>query len=324
GEVGTLSLPAPSSGMPALRGLLEGIGAIPAAKLDYAFDVVLGAPLVALNRARLALPMAVEERVFGVAPETPRASLVIPLHGRLDLLTAQAALLSDLPADEVILVLDEPPRREAAIERAAALSHRFGLPLRLLLPAESRGFGPASNLGLERARGRYVCFLNADAFPESPGWLDRLVGALDDPSVGAAGARLLYPDGSLQHGGMIPQPAADRAGWVFPEHPGKGLRPPAASSAPRDVPALTGACLAMRREVAQRYGGFDPAYVIGDFEDADLCAKLARDGLRLTMVDTAEVTHLERQSQGRVAAEQGRWNLTLLNAWIYNRRWHGG
>ncbi|TCH96749.1 glycosyltransferase family 2 protein [Roseococcus sp. SYP-B2431] len=324
GETGTLSLPAPSWGLPALRGLLEGIGAIPAERLDQAFDAVLGAPLVALNRARLAQPMAVEERVFGAMPDAPRASLVIPLHGRLDLLTAQAALLSDLPGDEVILVLDDPPRREAAVPLVAALSRRFGLAARLLLPAEQRGFGPASNLGLERARGRVVVFLNADAFPESPGWLDRLVAALDDPSIGAAGARLLYPDGSLQHGGMVPEAAADRAGWVFPEHPGKGLRPPAAAPAPRDVPALTGACLAMRREVARRYGGFDPAYVIGDFEDADLCAKLARDGLRRVMADTAEVTHLERQSQGRFAAGQGRWNLTLLNAWTYNRRWHGG
>lgn len=324
GETGMLPLPLATSGMPALRGLLEGIGTIPAERLDHAFDTVLGLPLAALHRARLAQPMVVDERVFGVLPEAPRASLVVPLHGRLDLLTAQAALLSELVADEVILVLDDPPRREAAVALAASLSHRFGLPLRLLLPAESRGFGPASNLGLERARGRFVVFLNADAFPESPGWLDRLVAALEDPSIGAAGARLLYPDGSLQHGGMLPEPAADRAGWVFPEHPGKGLRPPPAAPQPRDVPALTGACLAMRREVAQRYGGFDPAYVIGDFEDADLCAKLARDGLRRVMVDMAEVTHLERQSQGGVAAAQGRWNLTLLNAWTYNRRWHGG
>jgi len=324
GETGTLPLPGPSLGPPAMRGLLEGIGAIPPDQLDRAFDAVLGPPLVAWHRARLAAPMAVEELAFGPVLAAPRASLVIPLHGRLDLLTAQAALLSDLTADEVILVLDDPPLREAAIALASSLAHRFGRPLRLLLPAESRGFGPASNLGLERARGAVVVFLNADAFAESPGWLDRLLAALDDPSVGAAGARLLYPDGSLQHGGMIPEAAADRAGWLFPEHPGKGLRPPPASAAPRDVPALTGACLALRREVAQRYGGFDPAYVIGDFEDADLCRKLARDGLRLTMVDTAELTHLERQSQGSVAAAQGRWNLTLLNAWTYNRRWHGG
>lgn len=324
GETAALPLPAPSSGMPALRALLNGIGAIPAGKLDHAFDAVLGAPLVALHRERLAQPMAVEEHAFGAVPEMPRASLVIPLHGRLDLLTAQVALLSDLGQDEVILVLDDPPRREAATALVGALSRRFGLPLRLLLPSEQRGFGPASNLGLERARGRVVVFLNADAFPESPGWLDRLVDALDDPGIGAVGARLLYPDGSLQHGGMVPEPAADRAGWFFPEHPGKGLRPAPAAPAPREVPALTGACLAMRREVAQRLGGFDPAYVIGDFEDADLCARLAREGLRLAMVDTAEVTHLERQSQGSFAAAQGRWNLTLLNAWTYNRRWHGG
>ncbi|MDB5413560.1 MAG: hypothetical protein JWR10_1895 [Rubritepida sp.] len=325
GETGTLPLPlAEPAEIPALRAILDGAGTIPSAQLDHAFDAVLGPPLLALHRRRLARPMAVQAHSFGTPPESPRASVVIPLHGRLDMLPVQMALFSgcDMAEDEVIFVLDDPPLRAAALAMAKSVWQCFGVPLRLILPAEQRGFGPASNLGLQHSRGQVVCFLNADAFPQATDWLTRLVAALDDATVGAAGARLLYPDGSLQHGGMTPEPAPDRAGWVFPEHPGKGLRPHAASPEPREVEAITGACLALRRDVAERLGGFDPDYVIGDFEDADLCARLRRDGLRCVVEDRATLVHLEGQFQGRATGGPGRWNLTLLNAWTYNRRWH--
>ncbi|WP_431303958.1 glycosyltransferase family 2 protein [Sediminicoccus sp. BL-A-41-H5] len=325
GESGTLPLPAPESAeLPALRAILAEAGAIPEAALDHAFGSVLGQPLVALNRQRLARPMAVEERAFGTPPASPRASLVIPLHGRLDMMAAQMALFSAcrMARDEVIFVLDDPPRRAAALGLAQSAFDRFGMPLRLILPGEARGFGPASNLGMRHAKGEVVVFLNADAFPQGTDWLDRLVEAVADPSVGAAGAQLLYPDGSLQHGGMALE--SGPGGWLFPEHPGKGLRPPEPADGPRDVEALTGACLALRREVAQRFGGFDEDYVIGDFEDADLSARLAEAGLRRVMVDAARLVHLERQSQGRADEQAGRWNLTLLNAWTYNHRWRRG
>ncbi|MEI6161733.1 MAG: glycosyltransferase, partial [Roseococcus sp.] len=325
GEIGTLPLPLPEAGeAPAMRSLLAEAGRIPVDALGIAYGEVLGPALVALNRQRLARPMATETRVFGMPPAAPRASVIIPLHGRLDMLPVQMALFTAcrMGGDEIILVLDDPPRREAALALAQSVWERFALPFRLLLPAESRGFGPASNLGLQAARGGVVVFLNADAFPQGTDWLDLLVAAVAEPAVGAAGARLLYPDGSLQHGGMRLE--AGPAGWLFPEHPGKGLRPSPGALEPRAVPAVTGACIALRRDVAERFGGFDPDYVIGDFEDADLCARLAQAGLRCVMEDRATLVHLERQSQGRADEQAGRWNLTLLNAWSYNRRWNRG
>lgn len=327
-ESGTVAMPLSpplpeAEEIPALRALLAEVGDLPDATLDQAFGEVLGPALVALNRQRLARPMAVEEHSFGPPVVTPRASLVIPLHGRLDMLPVQMALFTAccMDADEVIFVLDDPPRRKAALAAAQSAWARFGMPLRLILPAQSRGFGPASNLGLRHARGGVVVFLNADVFPQGTDWLDLLVAAVAQPGVGAAGARLLYPDGSLQHGGMRLEPGA--GGWLFPEHPGKGLRPPPPAPGPREVEALTGACLALRREVAEQFGGFDPDYVIGDFEDADLSARLTKAGLRCVMEDRATLVHLERQSQGRADAQAGRWNLTLLNAWSYRRKREG-
>ena len=104
GESGTLPLPPPEAAdLAALRAILAEAGAIPEAALDHAFGSVLGQPLVALNRHRLARPMAVEEHAFGTPPAAPRASLVIPLHGRLDMMAAQMALFTacGMERDEV-------------------------------------------------------------------------------------------------------------------------------------------------------------------------------------------------------------------------------
>jgi GT2 family glycosyltransferase len=77
----------------------------------------------------------------------------------------------------------------------------------------------------------------------------------------------------------------------------------------------------MRRSLAEELGGFDPIYAIGDFEDADLCARIKARALRCVMNDNAILYHFERQSQGQ-ASDAWRTNLTLLNAWHYQRRWN--
>jgi GT2 family glycosyltransferase len=329
-EVGTagglLRLPLPPPRAPALPGLLRLLGAVrlPADRAAAIFDEVLGPPLVAAQRALAAQAAAAEEIAFGESPAAPRASIVVPLHGRLDLMAAQLALFSagGVARDEILYVLDDPPRREEFLALAESCLARFGHPFRALLPPAQLGFGGASNLGLERARGEFVCFLNSDAFPRDGFWLHRLAAALaDDPAAGAAGPLLLYPDGTVQHAGMSYERIPGLPGLVFPTHPGKGLLPPPglAEAPPRPVPALTGACLLLRRGLARELGGFGGDYLLGDFEDADLCERLRARGLARLLVPGAVLVHLERVSQGD-AAGAARWNATLLNAWSFARR----
>lgn len=321
----TRRLPLPPAMPVALETIQHWLGlACPAPEeIGPVFSRLLATPLLALQAELAARPLAHRERRFGEPLPAPRASLVIPLYGRLDFMAFQAALFSQggLDQDELIYVLDNPAQAEEAEQLARSAQARFGLPLRLLLPERRQGFGGASNLGLAAARGRHVCFLNSDAFPLDTGWLDRLVARLDaDAGIGVVGARLLFANGTLQHDGMwfVPQPGL--AGWPFPRHLGKGLHPPEAAPGLLDVPAVTGACMALRREVALELGGFDPAYVIGDFEDADLCRRVLARGLRCCVDRAVRLWHLERQSQGS-DAEPWRRNLSLLNAATFAGRW---
>ncbi|MBR0671691.1 glycosyltransferase [Neoroseomonas soli] len=324
GRRGLKPLPQPTRrGSAALRRVL-GAASLPGHDLDRIFDRVLGAPLAELNRQRLALPPQPREDRFGTLPAAPRVSLVIPLYGRLDFMRCQLAIFSAqrMASDEIIYVLDQPERTAELVAMAHSAFGSLGMPFRVLLLGDNRGFGPASNAGLAAARGRYVMFLNSDVFPEEADWLDRLVADLEcDASTGIVGPLLLFADGTVQHAGMELEPVQELSGWLFPRHPLKGRVPPAGGPRLRHWPAVTGAAMLMRRDLALELGGFDPDFAVGDFEDADLCLRAAALGLRCTVDMSVRARHLERQSQNAGSADW-RHNTTLLNAWTFNRRLH--
>jgi GT2 family glycosyltransferase len=83
---------------------------------------------------------------------------------------------------------------------------------------------------------------------------------------------------------------------------------------------ITGACMVMRRSLAQELGGFDEAYMIGDFEDCDLCWKIKERKLKCAVDHEVQLYHLERKSQVG-PGQRWRMNLTLYNAWVHQNRW---
>ena len=285
-EIGFRNVPpARLAGMAAIRRILG------AFELQYdavvpALSRVIAPALERLNRARLAEAPRVTEMRFGTddADPPPRCSVIVPLYGRIDFMEYQLALMASAGAmagSELIYVLDDPPHRREVQVLAESLFLRFGLPFRLLLLSDNVGFAPANNIGLAQARGEFVGFLNSDVFPGTPDWMPRLAARLEaDPTLGAVGPLLLFEDGSVQHEGMVFDPVPALGGLRFPQHLRKGWRPRDISGLERQE-LITGACMVMRRTLVRELGGFDEAYIIGDFEDTDLCLKLRERGLVL-------------------------------------------
>jgi len=87
------------------------------------------------------------------------------------------------------------------------------------------------------------------------------------------------------------------------------------------LPAITGACLAMRRADYDRIGGWDTGYLIGDFEDSDLCLKLRSNGLQVAYLPTVQLTHLERQSFKLLGQGDFRTRVVIYNANRHQTRW---
>jgi GT2 family glycosyltransferase len=311
--------------MAAIRGILARVGdrpeEAPALLRDHAAPAV-EACWAAHRRA----PVEAVEETFGTPPAAPEVSVVVPLHGRVDFLLHQATHFSNDPdllaRAELIYVLDDPPRREEA-ERLARIAHSvYGVPIRLLRLSRNCGYSGANNAGARAARGEALLLLNSDVLPLRPGWIDGLLAAARElPECGALGCRLLFEDGTLQHAGMAFVPFPALAAWRC-DHPFKGE--PVGwdePSEPREVPAVTGACLLVRRAVYEAVGGLSEGYVVGDFEDADLCHRIAARGLRIWYDPRVELLHLERQSMALLGEPGWRYALTLCNMLRHARLW---
>jgi GT2 family glycosyltransferase len=249
--------------------------------------------------------------------------LIVPLYGRIDFLEYQMAIFSRQPRSpllEILYVLDDPSKQRELEVLSQSIYERFQIPFRLLLLQENVGFAPANNVGLQAAKGEFICFMNSDVFPITPDWVDCLISGLErNPDIAIIGARLLFEDGSIQHEGCHYIPLIEFGNWQFIDHVNKARRPIQSGDIQRHA-AVTGACMMMRRSHAEKMGGFDEAFIVGDFEDSDLCLKTRDEGMASAVHTDVEMYHLERKSQVS-PAENWRLILTLYNAWVHQRRW---
>lgn len=237
-----------------------------------------------------------------------RASIVIPVLDeefltRVCLVSLERADLGDA---EIIVV--DNGSTDATPTMLAEWS--AGGPGRIVVRSDTNlGFGRGCNLGAERASGQVVVFLNNDTFVLRD-WLSELLRPFSDPAVWVTGSRLLYPNGRVQHAGVVF--IEDGPGHAFGGLPGD--LPLVLEN--REYQAVTGASLAIRREVFQRFGGFDTAYR-NSYEDIDLCLKVREAGGRILYVASSVAYHWESMSKGRLSAND------LRNKEVFLERWRG-
>jgi GT2 family glycosyltransferase len=314
--------PSALDSLAAIKHLLSGID-LRFMDASFAFENVFGPAVSTLNRVRLGVRPGTDVMTYGVLPAKPRFSVIVPVYGRLDFVEYQLAFFSAhsyYATTEFIYVFDDPRQRRDAQTMCRSLFERFRVPFKAVLLDRNVGFAPANNIGLAEARREFVVFLNSDVFPETPDWLRRLARHFASArDIGVAGPMLLFEDGSIQHRGMIFSRLPEFGNFHFAKHLDKGLRPSQESGLQTHA-SITGACMMMNRSLATKVGGFDEGYVLGDFEDSDVCLKLGELGYRCVIDPTVRLLHLERQSQA-AAAERWRMNLTVYNAWRHETRW---
>jgi GT2 family glycosyltransferase len=237
--------------------------------------------------------------------ERPLVSIVLVTYNDLEWVPrALSACLENTDPCYELLVVDN----NSTDGTAEFLSDKLQ-GVRVLLNDRNYGFGVANNLGAAHATGRYLFFLNSDAFVH-PEWLAPLLSALEaDAQVAAVAPRLLNPDGSLQlAGGLLSSPGAvivygdgddpDKPEYSFPR-----------------IVDFSGACLMFRRSAFQEVGGFDPVYGLIYYEDADLSFALWERGYKILYEPRSTITHVGGEPSPAIL------QLALRNRGVFERRW---
>ncbi|MBC7355517.1 MAG: glycosyltransferase family 2 protein [Desulfomicrobiaceae bacterium] len=239
----------------------------------------------------------------------PVLSIIIPVYGQWRFTRdCLQSLHKELPAWPVeIIVVDNGSEDETAHELPGLGAALFGAAFRLVRHPANLGFARGCNSGAAHAQGAFLLFLNNDTLA-LPGFADPLVAALRAQG-GIVGSRLLYPGAErVQHVGVAftPGPKVCHVFEQFPaSHP--------AVNRPRRVQAVTGAALALPRELFQRLGGFDEGYTNG-LEDVDLCLRAQGLGEPIQCQPQSTLIHFTSQTPGRFAAE-------TANALRFAARW---
>ncbi len=241
-------------------------------------DRCLGPAATRLHRAHLAGPREPAVIRLGRGPARPGVSVIVPLYRNLSFLRTQLASFAADPhwaKVETIVVLDSPEQAPEVEHLLRGLHIMHGLPLVLAVLPRNLGYAAANNVGASLALAPLLLLLNSDVVPDRPGWLAPLAAAAR--RAGAAGPKLLFDDGSIQHAGLTF--ARDIDGLWYNRHYFKGMpRRHAPACTARQVPGVTGAALMVRRALFEAVDGFTEDYVVGDYEDSDLCLKLRRAG----------------------------------------------
>jgi GT2 family glycosyltransferase len=214
----------------------------------------------------------------------PLCSIIIPVYNRSSV-TRQClnVLMSQRPETPTeIIVVDDGSR-----DRTARLLETYGDQIRVVTHEVNAGFATACNDGAATAAGDYLVFLNNDTLPQ-PGWLDALMRYADaHPQAGVVGSKLLYPNDTVQHAGIVVcQDRFTRGIYTgFPsDHPAVNIS--------RRFRAVTGACMLVRRSAFEEAGGFDTAFK-NAYEDHDLCLRLGDLGYEVHYCHESVLYHFE-------------------------------
>jgi GT2 family glycosyltransferase len=203
--------------------------------------------------------------------------------------------MTDYPALRLIVVDNDS--REAAT--AALLDDLQTDPRVQVLPSPGAfNFSALNNHAVATDNSEMVCFLNNDCEPLHPEWLAEMVALAAHQEVGLVGAKLLYPDETIQHAGLhlVGDNVAHHSFVGMAERDGGYMD---RNNHLRNVAAVTGACMVMRRTVFDAVGGFDAVHFPIDFSDVDLCLRTRESGLQVVWTPHAVLTHHESASRGQ-------------------------
>lgn len=234
-------------------------------------------------------------RPLDLIRDLPPISVIVPTRNRVDLLRTCLAgvAAADYPDVKVIVVDNDSDDPETLAYLAALDPTRH----KVLRHSGAFNYSAINNRAADEAQGRLLCLLNNDIEMIEPRWLATLATQALRPEVGAVGARLLYPDGRIQHAGVVigvGNAAGHAHRFMWPDEEGYFHR----HNLPQFTTAVTAACLVVERDKFQAVGSLNERDFAVAFNDVDLCLRLNSRGWQSLYEPRATLIHHESVSRG--------------------------
>ena len=244
------------------------------------------------------------QRLLTKRERNKTVSLVIPTRDRVELLERCISTIvrhTDWPNLEIIVI--DNGSTEAKTKTYFRKLAKQGVTV-LPMPGPFN-YADLNNRAIDAARGEIIGLINNDIEAMHGGWLDEIVGQLLRPGVGAVGAKLLWPNGMVQHGGVL-LGVGNAAGHFGNRLADADWGDHGRNQLVQQVSGVTAACLFLRKKDFIAVGGMDPVAFPVAFNDVDLCLKLRAAGKTITWTPHATLLHAESASRGHEDTPQKR------------------
>jgi GT2 family glycosyltransferase len=260
----------------------------------------------------------------------PLVSIVVPTKDQLPLLERCVdGLLHRTDYGPLELIVVDNGSTQA--ETRAYLGKIAADPRVRVLPYEKKfNFSAINNLAVAAAKGSLICLLNNDIEVIHSDWLREMASQALRPEVGAVGAKLYYPNDTIQHAGVVAG-YGGAAGHVFSRLPRDVAVQAGRNVVVQNFSVVTAGCLVMRRSIFEEVGGFDEKEFAVRYNDVDLCLKIVERGYRIVWTPYAELYHWESASIGQSRRPEQhnrdqteterlreRWGARLMNDPFFN------
>lgn len=288
----------------------------------YAFEN--GKEVVSAHLQRVGVEAEVEStenlgfyRVKYRIQETPLITILIPNKDEIEVLEQclQSIAKSSYTNFEVVIVENNSKKEETfayyqKLQTDAVFLKKNNEPMEIrVVTWESDGtfnYSAINNYGIQFAQGEYVVLLNNDIAILTENWLEEMLGNCQRPEVGVVGARLYYPDDSIQHAGIVVGIGGHARGaasnmLVGTRRIHDGYLHKAAIQL--NYSAVTAACMMLQKSIFQEVGGFTEQLSVA-FNDVDLCLKIRKAGYQIVYQPYAEAYHYESKSRGQEDSEE--------------------
>ncbi len=246
-------------------------------------------------------PLPATSRVRYRHDAQPLVSIIIPTRNQREVLQrCLESLLSRTawPNYEILIVDNGSDEAEAVqyLEGLKALENELNGRLRVLDYPHPFNYSAMNNLAVQQTRGDYLLLLNNDTAVLHEDWLDAMMSHAQRPEVGVVGAKLLYPDGTVQHAGVI-LGMKGPAEHVYIGQDAKSSGYYGRLQLDQNLSAVTGACLLVRKSLFEQVGGLDEEALAVSYSDIDLCLKITKQGKLIVWTPYAVLMHEGSKSQ---------------------------